>query len=157
ASLEIQLGTVGKAVLDGVVVEVLVDSVAAIMPAAGSLRLHRPGVFHPATLIEVVNQVIAVNAAAGPEKGVELFHLVEQLTDIVRLRSRVSLAGLSTHAVGLQEDQLTDLPGTDPVVEFLARRTVPARQTDADFEVALLGFLSQLEHAARARPIHRQR
>ena len=66
AAVEKQLRAVGKRVLDRVVVEVLIDVVAAVMPAAGGLRLHRPGVLHPAALVDVVNQKIAERAAAEP-------------------------------------------------------------------------------------------
>ena len=48
AAVEIEFGAVGKRVFDGVAIEVLVDVVAAIMPAANGFGLHRPGVFHPA-------------------------------------------------------------------------------------------------------------
>ena len=102
-AFEEQLGAVGEGVLDRVGVEVLVDVVAAVVPAAGALGLDRPGVLHPAALVDVVDQEVAVAAAAGPEEAVELADLVQQLADVVGLgrgERRADRAGL---AVGPQQ------------------------------------------------------
>ena len=65
---EHQLGAVCESVFHGIDIKVLVDVLAAVMPAAGSLGLHRPSIFHPAAFVDVVNQEVAVAAAAGPEE-----------------------------------------------------------------------------------------
>ena len=88
AAFEEQLGAVGEGVLDRVGVEVLVDAVAAVVPAAGALGLDRPGVLHPAAFVDVVDQEVAEAAAAGPEEAVELLDLVQQLADAVGLGRR---------------------------------------------------------------------
>ena len=72
-AFEEQLGAVAEGVLDRVGVEVLVDVVAAVVPAAGALGLDRPGVLHPAAFVDVVDQEVAEAAAAGPEEPVELW------------------------------------------------------------------------------------
>src|SRR5207253_10039314 len=48
AAFHEKLGAVSERVFDGVDVEVLVDELAAEVPAAGALGLDRPAVFHPA-------------------------------------------------------------------------------------------------------------
>ena len=68
----------------GVGVEVLVDVVAAVVAAAGGLGLDRPGVLHPAALVDVVDEEVAERAAAGPQEAVEPLDLVQQLADVVR-------------------------------------------------------------------------
>src|SRR5205807_2148235 len=57
AALQIQFRAVAEGILDGIGVEVLVNAIAAVMAAAGSLRLNGPSIFHPTALVNVVNQV----------------------------------------------------------------------------------------------------
>ena len=71
-----ELGFVGKRVFHGVGIEVLVDVVAAIMAAAQGLGLDRPGVLHPAAMVDDVDVEVAEAAAAGPEEAVEASDLV---------------------------------------------------------------------------------
>ena len=82
---KIELGAVGKGVFDAVNVEILVDVWAAIMPAADRLGLHRPGIFHPAALVDAVDVEIAEAAAAGPEEAMEASDLVGDFGDVGRL------------------------------------------------------------------------
>src|SRR5580698_11016762 len=85
-AFEHQFGAVGKRVLDGVAVEVLIDAVdlrsglrgLAIMPAAVTLGGDRKGVLHPAAYIDIVDQEIAEQTTAGPQEGVELANLISQ-------------------------------------------------------------------------------
>ena len=64
-----ELRPVGERVLDIVVIEVLIDAVAPITAAAGTLGLHRPGVFHPAAFVHVVCDHVLEQPAAGPEEA----------------------------------------------------------------------------------------
>src|SRR5262249_42610172 len=108
-AFEEELGAVGESVFDRVAIEVLIDVVAAVSPAAGSLGLHRPGVLHPATLIDVVNQEVAIRAAAGPEERMEFLDLVKQFVVALSLRTGEACADRTLHAIGAQERDLTDL------------------------------------------------
>ena len=87
----------------------------------------------------------------------EALDLVEQLADARRLRRRAEQRDRAVHPVGPQQDEVADLARLDPVVKLVAGVAMPAHQTDADLEVLLLGFLAQLEHLSRARPVHRDR
>src|SRR4029077_17894013 len=95
-AFEHELGAVLEGVLDGVDVEVLVDRVAAEVPAAGALGLDRPVALHPAALVDVVDQEVAVAAAAGPQEAVELADLVLQLAQLLGPRPDLR-AGLGPH------------------------------------------------------------
>ena len=81
AAFRNSLRAVGEGVLDRVGVEVLIDVVAAVVPAAAGLGLDRPGVLHPAALVDVVDEEVAEAAAAGPQEAVEPLDLVQQLAD----------------------------------------------------------------------------
>ena len=87
-AFEEHLGAVGERVFDRVRVEVLIDIVAAIGAAAGALGRDGPGVLHPAAFVDVVDQEVAVAAAAGPEEPVEPLDLVQQLADARRAWGR---------------------------------------------------------------------
>src|SRR5262249_60613153 len=108
-SFEEQLAAIGEAVLDRVGVEVLVDAVAPIAPRPGALGRAGPGVFHPATLVDVVDQEVAEAAAAGPEEPVELPDLVQELADAVGLGRGEGRADRTGLAVGAQQDEVADL------------------------------------------------
>src|SRR5262249_55167416 len=148
-------GTVGEGVLDAVGVEVLVDEVAAVDPAAEAAGLDRPGVLHPAALVNVVDVEVAVAAAAGPEEAVEAADLVEQLADAVRLGPGERRADRAVLSVGLQQQDVAELAGLDAVEQLLAGDAVPAHEADADLQLALLRLLGQLEHLAGAGAVHR--
>src|SRR5205823_2057693 len=75
-AVHIHFRAVREGVFDRVGVEVLIDVIVAIrifavMTAADALGFDRPGAFHPAKLIDVVNVEVAVAAAGGPEEAVE--------------------------------------------------------------------------------------
>ena len=84
---EEQLGAVRVGVLDGVLIEVLVDGVAAEMASAGRVSLDRPGALHPGAFIDLMDVEIAEAAAAGPQETDRPLDLVEQLADAFRLRT----------------------------------------------------------------------
>ena len=90
-------------------IEILIDVLAAVGAAARRRRLHRPGVLHPAALVDVVNQEVAVAAAAGPQERVEALHLVEQLADAGRLGGRGFHGGAARHAIGPEQNQVAEL------------------------------------------------
>ena len=113
--LEEQLGAVGEGVFDRVGVEVLVDVVAAVAAGARALGRDRPGVLHPAALVDVVDQEVAEAAAAGPEEPVEPLDLVQQLADAVGLGAGQGRADRPGLAVGPQHDDVADLAVLDPV------------------------------------------
>ena len=100
-----ELGPVGERVFDRVVVEILIDAVAAIVPAAGGVGLDRPGTLHPAEFVDVVDVEVAVAAAAGPEEAVEPLDLIHQVADPVRLRRRREEADGAVQPVGPHHDQ----------------------------------------------------
>ena len=61
-----QFRSVGESVFHRVVVEVLIDGIAAIEPPPLPLRPDRPRTFHPAAFIDVMCDVIMKHPAAGP-------------------------------------------------------------------------------------------
>ena len=130
-----ELRAVGKGVLDGVIVEVLIDRVAAIVAAAQAHRLNRPGVLHPAALVDAVDVEVAEAAAAGPEEAVEPLDLVEQLADALRLRRRGEGAGRPVHPVAPHGKDFAQLARADAVVEFDALVAVAGHQAHAHLEV----------------------
>src|SRR4051794_10740175 len=148
-AFEQQLGTVVKRVFDGIRVEVLVDAVAAVSACAGGHGLHGPGVFHPAAFVDVVDEEVAIAAAAGPQETVELPDLVEQLADVAGLGRHERRADRARLAIGPQRDEIANLASLDPVEKLLARLAVTAHQADADLEVFLDRLLTQGQHPAR--------
>lgn len=78
ATVEVELGLVGEGVLDGVVVEVLVDIFPAVVASTLALCLDWPCVLHPAAFVNIMDEEVAVGAARQPEKAVEATYLVEQ-------------------------------------------------------------------------------
>src|SRR5450759_309511 len=148
-----QLDAVGEGVLHGVGVEVLVQRIAPVMAPAQSLRFHRPGAFHPGTLVDLMDEVIAEDAAAGPQKRVEQADLVQQFGDALGLGWRGAAAG--THAIRAHRHDVADLAAADAVEQFLARPAVADHQPDSDLEVLLHGELAEFEHAAGGGTVHR--
>src|SRR5690606_8203494 len=157
AAIHEQLRAVGKRVFDRVVVEVLIDRIAAEVAAAAGLRANRPGIFHPATLVDVVNVEVAIRAAAGPQKAVETLYLVHQLADVVGLRSGREGRHWTVHAIGAQGDEVAHLAVLDALAKLAARDAVTAHQADANLQILLLSFFVQRQHALAGRTIDRNR
>src|SRR4051794_18588913 len=153
-AFEQQLGTVVKRVFDGIRVEVLVDAVAAVSACAGGHGLHGPGVFHPAAFVDVVDEEVAIAAAAGPQEPVELPDLVEQLADVAGLGRHERRANRARLAIGSQRDDIANLSPLDPVEKLLPRLAVPAHQPDANLEVFLDRLLAQGQHPARGGTVN---
>ena len=89
------------------------------MPTAVSFGRDREGVFHPAAFIDVVDQEVAEESAAGPQERVELANLVGQVAHPGggRPHERIVIAGV--HAVGPQQNQVADLPVLDPLPKLV--------------------------------------
>ncbi len=157
AAVEEQFRAVGKSVLDGVAVEVLVHVIAAVMAAAGRLGPHRPSVLHPAALVDVVNVEVAKGAAAGPEEAVEAPDLIVQVAHALRFSLRAKRGRGPVHAVAPHGDERADLAGLDPIVEFPAGLGMAAHQPYGHLQVPFLRFLGQGQHLARAGAVDRGR
>ncbi len=122
ASLQEKLSAVGEGVFHRVVVEVLVDLVAAEMPAARGLGGNRERVLHPAAFIDVVDQEIAVTAAAGPKEGMEAFDLPKQLIGAGWPWIAVTSGLRTSPAIGPQQRYVADFAVAN-VIEQLTRAT----------------------------------
>ena len=85
SAFHIGFGAVLEGVFHGVVVEVLVDEVTAIGASADGLSFNRPLVFHPAHLINVVNEEVAESTARSPQEAVEMLDLPLQFA-LIHLR-----------------------------------------------------------------------
>ena len=103
-------------------VEVLVDVVAAIMAAAQRLGLDRPGVLHPAAMVDDVDVEVAEAAAAGPEEAVEAPNLVGHFGDVGRLRRRLHRSDRAVHAVAAHQNEVADFAVVDALGQFLRAR-----------------------------------
>ena len=57
--MEVHLGLIGEGVFYSVVVEILIYIIAPVMTSALSLSLDWPCVFHPAALVNVVDEKVA--------------------------------------------------------------------------------------------------
>ena len=117
-----ELGAVGIGVFDRVGVEVLVDRLAPVVAAAHRVGLDRPGALHPGTLVDLVNVVVAVHAAGGPEEAVEPPDLVEQLAQlrliVGRAGGRVRVRRLRAQSIGPHGDDVADLARLDPILQL---------------------------------------
>jgi len=128
-----------------------------VVPAAGALGLHRPVALHPAALVDVVDEEVAVAAAAGPQEAVELADLVLQLAHLLRPRPDLG-AGLGPLLpVGLQQHDVADGAPLELLQQLGAGDAVAAHQANADLQPRLDRLLAELEHAAAARAVHRDR
>src|SRR5205823_14011576 len=80
ASIHHELAAIREGVFHRIRVEILVHADAAatalaIMPTAERLGLHRPGVLHPAEMVNVVDVKVAEAPSARPQKTVEALDL----------------------------------------------------------------------------------
>src|SRR3954452_23639806 len=144
ATFEEQLGAVAERVLDGIVVEVLIHVVAAVMSTAERLGLNGPGIFHPTAFIDVVDQEIAIASAAAPQEGMKPLDLPDQLARLVGglFRSRF-LRRFSRHAIRPEHGQIADCAVLDSFMKFATRAAVPAHQADANLLILLHRFLGK--------------
>src|SRR6267154_1691206 len=102
------------------------------MSAAGRMCFDGPGIFHPATLVDLVNVEIAEDSAARPEVTVEMPDLIGEL-----FRTRwcpASKGGSSSHPIGPQQSDFTNLPGFNSAMQFLPRLAMANHEADTHFE-----------------------
>ena len=81
AAVPVEFGSVLEGVFAGVGVEILIHiraafRVLAVISATNGVNFHRPGIFHPAALVDLVDVEIAEETTAGPEETVEPIDLV---------------------------------------------------------------------------------
>ena len=76
--VQIELGTVIKRIFYRIGIEILVDIVVAVMTSTGCDGVDWPCILHPAAFVDVVDEIVAERAAAGPEETVEAPDLVQQ-------------------------------------------------------------------------------
>src|SRR5205085_419921 len=122
-------------------VEVLVYGVAAIMAAADRHGFNGPGAFHPGELVDLVDVVVAEDAAAGPEEGVEETDLMHELGNAFRFDRGGAAAG--AHAVAAHGYNLTDLAVADTAEQLLTRAAMAHHQAHAYFQVFPAGFFAE--------------
>ena len=144
-----ELGAVGEDVFDRVGVEVLVHVGCAVgtwsvMASAQGLGLDRPGVLHPAEVVDVVDVEVAEAAAAGPEEAVEALDLPEQFAGLAGPLGGEGRAERPVHAVAAHQDDVADLAVLNALVQFLQRPAVAGHQAHADLQVLARGLLASL-------------
>ena len=115
-----ELRAVGERVFDRIRVEVLIDGVPAIMAAAERLGLDRPGILHPAAVIDDVNVEVVEAPAAGPNEAVEASNLPQQLTRIARPFVRERRSHRPAHAVSPHQHDIADLAVVDALAQLFA-------------------------------------
>src|ERR1035437_2476381 len=102
-----------------------------------------------------MDEVIAEDAAAGPQKRVKQSDLMEQFGDALGLGW--SGAAARAHAIRAHRHDIADLAGAYAVEQFLARPAMADHQPDPNLEVLLHAQLAELEHAASGGAVHRNR
>src|SRR5689334_3374365 len=93
-----ELRAVRKSVLDRVIIKILVHHVIPVVTTADGMGFHRPGFFHPAALVDLMDVEITIEATTGPEETMEPFHLVQQLRDAFGIAGALPCGG--AHATG---------------------------------------------------------
>src|SRR6266853_6388015 len=127
------------------------------MAAAQRLGLDRPGVLHPAEMINMVNVKVAEAPAARPEEAVEALNLPEQFSRFARPFFRKRRSHRSMHPVASQQNEIADFAVLDALMQFLECPTVTGHQSHSYFQVLRRRLLGKLEHPAGSRTIRRQR
>src|SRR5436190_13869618 len=104
ATVHVHLGAVGEGIFDGIGIKILIDVRSAIgvdfvVTSAQRLCLDRPGVLHPAKVIDMMNVKVIETAAAGPEETMEVPNLPKQLTGIAGPLGRECGSDRPVHSV----------------------------------------------------------
>src|SRR6478672_1393567 len=99
------------------------------MSTAQCLRLHRPRIFHPAKMIDVMDVKIAVAAAASPKETMKLTNLPKQLARVARPFCRESVSHRPVHAITAHQDEISDLAVLDAFMQFLQRAAMTRHQS----------------------------
>ena len=113
-----QRDVVGKTVLYGVVVKILIYCISTIEPASHALGFHGPGVLHPTRFVDIVNVEIAKSTATSPEKAVEALNLIPQFADPFRPRGRRKVTDRSMHPISSQAEHFTNFAVLDPIKQL---------------------------------------
>src|SRR5438309_199210 len=126
ASVHHELAAVGKRIFHGIGVKILVHARAAatalaIMPPAERLGLDRPGVLHPAEMVDMVDVKVAETPAARPKETVEALNLPEQFSWFARPFSRECRSHRSMHPVAAQQNEIADFAVLNALIQFLER------------------------------------
>src|ERR1039458_3155694 len=100
------------------------------MASAQGLRLDRPGVFHPAAMVNVMDVKIVETPAAGPDETVEVLNLPEQFAGLARPLRRIRRPARSMHPVAAQQNEIPDLTILNAMRQFLHRPVVTRHQSD---------------------------
>ena len=64
ASMEIHLRLVVEGIFNGIIIEILIYFISAVVPTSLSLCLDWPGILHPATLVDIVYEEVAERPSA---------------------------------------------------------------------------------------------
>ena len=122
SAFEKELGAVAERIFDGVRVEVLIDEAFTIGTSARAHGLDGPGVLHPAAFVDVVDEEVAIAAAAGPKEAVEPLDLIQQLVDVGRLWPTECRPDRPRLAIRTQRDDVANDPVLDAIEKVCASR-----------------------------------
>src|SRR5579883_3200299 len=111
---EEELRAVGERVFDGIVIEILIERIATVMPAAGGVGANGPGILHPAAFVNLMDIEVAIDSTACPKEAVEAANLVSHLRLIAGTRSCVRR--LTRHPVSAKQRQVPNLAGLNSPV-----------------------------------------
>src|SRR5207249_6394168 len=90
-----------------------------VMSPAQRLRLYRPGVLHPAKVIDMVNVEVAVAAAAGPKKTVKSLNLPQQLARLAGPFGGEGGSHRAVHSIAAHQDNIANFSILNPLMELL--------------------------------------
>lgn len=147
SAFEYKLTAIRESVFRGIMIEVLVDIIFPVEPTAGPLGFYRPGIFHPAAFIDVMDQEIAEAATASPEESMEPANLILKFANVIGFWSCKGSADRSSHAVGAKQSEIANLAIFDAIDKFLANTAMPAHQTDSHLQIMSFRFGGELEHS----------
>src|SRR4029079_14167345 len=106
----------------------------------------RPGVFHPADFVDLMNVEVVEQSAAGPQETVKSLNLPGKLIAVFRLPSGKAGAHWAVHAVSPHRAQIADLSIADSLVQLLASAAVADHEADGNLQILFIRLLCQIEH-----------
>src|ERR1035441_6771383 len=93
------------------------------MASAQGLRLDRPGVLHPAAMVNMVDVKIVETSAAGPDETVKALDLPEQFTGAARPLRGIRRAAGAVHPVAAQQNEVADFAIVDALRQLDRKST----------------------------------